>query len=77
MNITTVPKTRKLVSHSQYVTWCVAVKNAILASEAHGALKNVVVEPTKPMSMEELVVTGTDLQAYVADMAYLRFWRDK
>lgn len=77
MNTTPLPKIPKLVSHSQYVTWCVAVENAILAAGAHAALKDVVVEPTKPIYTEKLVVTATDLQVYVADMAYYRSWRDK
>jgi hypothetical protein len=59
-----------LVSHAQYVTWCVAVENAILAAGAHASLEGVVTEPVRPISTEKLVVSATDLQVYVAELAY-------
>ncbi|KAJ9107111.1 hypothetical protein QFC20_003836 [Naganishia adeliensis] len=77
MSSTTAPKIPKLVSHAQFVTWCCAVEDAILAAGAHAPLKEVVVEPGRPIGTEKLVVTATDLQVYVAELAYYRSWKDK
>ena len=66
MSSTTAPKIPKLVSHSQFVTWCCAVEDAILAAGAHASLREVVVEPVRPIGTDKLVVTSTDLQVYVA-----------
>lgn len=75
MDTTPTPKIPKLVSHSQYITRCVAAENAILAAGAHAAIREVVNKPTKPISAGKLVVTAADLQVSVADVAYYRSWR--
>ncbi|KAJ9111767.1 hypothetical protein QFC22_006426 [Naganishia vaughanmartiniae] len=40
-------------------------------------LREVIVEPMRPVATEKLVVTATDLQVYVAALAYYRSWKDK
>jgi hypothetical protein len=55
-----------LVSHTQYVTWCVAVENAILAAGANTSLEGVVTEPVRPIITEKLVSSATDMQVYFA-----------
>ena len=74
---TTAPKIPKLVSHAQFVTWCVAVEDAIFAAGAHAALREAVNEPIKPIATENLQVTAADLQVNVAELAYYRSWKDK
>jgi hypothetical protein len=77
MSTTTTPKIPKLVSHAQYVTWCCAVEDANLAAGAHASLREVVTEPVRPIGTEKLVITSSDLQVYVAELAYYRSWKDK
>ncbi|KAI5453545.1 hypothetical protein NCC49_005371, partial [Naganishia albida] len=77
MSTTNAPKIPKLVSHAQFVACCFAVDNAILAAGAHASLREVVAEPVRPVGTEKLVVTATDLQVYVAELAYYRSWKDK
>ncbi|GHJ83601.1 hypothetical protein NliqN6_0003 [Naganishia liquefaciens] len=77
MNTNIAPKIPKLVSHSQFVTWCVAEEDAILAAGAHTSLRETGAEPTKPVGTEKLVVTAADLQVYFPELAYYRSWKDK
>ncbi|KAJ9093744.1 hypothetical protein QFC21_006341 [Naganishia friedmannii] len=77
MSNVNTPKIPKLVSHAQYVVWCCAVEDAILAAGVHASLREKISEPIRPVTTETLPVTAAHLQVYVAELAYYRSWKDK